>query len=194
MMRVYKRILVPPDGSTLAEQALPHAIALAESFPAELILFRALNPVASTLNLPPGAVKRSEEITKELASEYLDQVAGSNHKSNVSITPVIVVGRPDEEITSSAEPESVDLVVMCTRGHFGVSRWLMGSVADRVTRSIVIKQTCPNCKEQVAFIEIHTRQRLVTGQPKAKIAVILCPKCKKIAWTVSPIDKKLKKK
>ena len=134
----YKRILVPLDGSTLAEQALPHAIALAESFSAELILFRALNPIASTLNLPPGAVKRSEEITKELTCEYLDQVAGRIHKSNVSIIPVIVVGRPHEEIIRFAESESVDLVVMCTRGHSGVSRWLMGSVADRVARSIVI--------------------------------------------------------
>jgi len=47
-----------------------------------------------------------------------------------------VPGRPHEEIVRFAETEQVDIVVMCTRGHSGVSRWMVGSVADRVARSV----------------------------------------------------------
>ena len=137
-MITYKRILVPLDGSTLAEQALPHAVALAEGLGAELILFRVLIPIASNLNLPPGAVKRSEAIMKDLAGEYLDKITSSLLEAKINISPVIVSGRPHEEIIRFAESEQVDMVVMCTRGHSGVSRWLMGSVADRVARSINI--------------------------------------------------------
>jgi nucleotide-binding universal stress UspA family protein len=137
-MITYKRILVPLDGSPLAEKALSHAIVLAEKFCTELILFKVLVQLAGTLNLPPGAVKRAEAITKEMASEYLDQVATRIQRPNISVIPVVAVGRPHEEIIRFAESEPVDMVVMSTRGQSGVSRWLMGSVADRVTRSIEI--------------------------------------------------------
>ncbi len=135
---MYKRILLTLDGSPLSEQALLHAVALAERFYAELVLLKVLVPLASNLNLPPGAVKRAEAATKELASEYLDRVAAHVHKPDIRATPVIVTGRPHEEIIRFAETEQVDIVVMCTRGHSGVSRWLMGSVADRVARSVNI--------------------------------------------------------
>jgi len=71
---MYSRILLPLDGSPLAEQAFPHAVALAERFQAELILFKVLVPLASHINLPPGAVKRAEAVTLELASDYLARV------------------------------------------------------------------------------------------------------------------------
>jgi len=93
-------------------------------------------PLASSINLPPGAVKRAEAATRELASEYLDQIAARVQEKDFSITTVTVPGRPHEEIVRFAETEQVDIIVMCTRGHSGVSRWLIGSVADRITRSV----------------------------------------------------------
>lgn len=133
---MYKRILLPLDGSPLSEQALSHAVALAERFHAELILFKVLVPLASNINLPPGALKSAEDATRNLASEYLDRVAAHVHKLEIRATPVIVTGRLHEEIVRFAETEQVDIVVMSTRGHSGMSRWLMGSVADRVARSV----------------------------------------------------------
>ena len=133
---MYSRILLPLDGSPLAEQALPHAAAMAERFQAELILLKVLVPLASNLNLPPGAVKKAEAATRELASEYLARVAARVQKKEIPIKNVTVTGRPHEEIVRFAETEQVDVVVMCTRGYSGVSRWLMGSVADRVARSV----------------------------------------------------------
>ena len=134
---MYSRILLPLDGSPLAEQALPHAAALAECFQAELILLKVLVPLVSNINLPPGAVKKAEIATRELAGEYLDRVAARVQDKEIPVKVVTVIGRPHEEIVRFAETEQVNVVVMCTRGHSGVvSRWLMGSVADRVARSV----------------------------------------------------------
>ena len=135
---MYKRILLPLDGSPMAEQALPHAAALAEHFQAELILLKVLVPLSSNLNLPPGAVKTAEAATRELVGEYLDRVAASVQEKGLSITTVSKTGRPHEEIIRFAETEPVDIIVICTRGQSGLSRWLMGSVADRVARGVSI--------------------------------------------------------
>lgn len=133
---MYKSILLPLDGSPLAEQALPHAAALAECFQSKLILLKVLVPLDRNLSLPRGAVKRAETATRELANEYLDRVAARIQNKGFPMTTVTVLGRPHEKIVQFAETEPVDIVVMCTRGQSGISRWLMGSVADRVVRSV----------------------------------------------------------
>ena len=133
---MYSTILLPLDGSPLAELALPHAAAIAEHFQSKLILLKVLVPLASNLNLPPGAVERAEAATQKLANEYLDRVAARVQDKGFPITTVTVIGRPHEKIVHFAEIEPVDIVVMCTRGQSGISRWLMGSVADRVVRSV----------------------------------------------------------
>jgi nucleotide-binding universal stress UspA family protein len=133
---MYSRILLPLDGSPLAEQALPHAAALAERFQAELILLKVLLPLGGHLNLPPGAVKKAEAATLELAHDYLSRVAARVQGNEISTVIVTAIGRPHEEIIRFAETEQVDVIVICTRGQSGISRWLMGSVADRIARSV----------------------------------------------------------
>jgi len=133
---VYRRILLPLDGSPLAEQAIPHAVDLAEHFQAELIFLKVLIPLPVNLNLPPDLVKKHEAATRKLAGEYLDQVAANIQGKEIAKNIVTVIGRPHEEIVRFAETEQVQVVVMCTRGSSGISRWLMGSVADRVARSV----------------------------------------------------------
>ena len=135
---MYKTILLPLDGSPLAEKALAHAVALAELFQSNLILLKVIVPLDNNLNLPPGAVKRAEAATRELANEYLNRVADRVQDKGFPITSVTVVGRPHERIVHFAEKELVDMIVMCTRGQSGISRWLMGSVADRVARSVKV--------------------------------------------------------
>ncbi len=133
---MYKRILIPLDGSLLAEQALPHAAALAEHFQAELILLKVLKPLSINLNLPPNFVKEHEAATRKLAGEYLDRVVARVQGKEITRNIVTTIGRPHEEIVRCAETEQVDVVVMSTRGYSGISRWLKGSVADRVARSV----------------------------------------------------------
>ncbi len=133
---MYRTILIPLDGSLLAEQALPHAAALAERFQSKLILLKVLVPLNRNLNLPPAAVKRAEVATQELITEYLDRVAGRVQGKGYPVITVTVSGRPHESIVHFAENEQVDIVVMCTRGDSGLSRWLRGSVADKVVRGV----------------------------------------------------------
>ena len=131
---MYKLILLPLDGSSLSEQALPYAVAQAEHFQAELILLKVLEPLGKYRSISLEAAERAEKAIRELVYEYLERVATGIRERGVSVRVMIVKGNPHEGIVSCAEAEQVDLIVICTRGHSGLSRWLMGSVADRVVR------------------------------------------------------------
>ena len=131
---MYKRILLPLDGSDLAEQALPHAIALAERFHSELVLLRVLIPLPRSPTTTEAALLRATEEAMIFAREYLDRVAASVQERGISVQMVTIEGRPHWQIIQYAEINQMDLIVMCTRGQSGLSRWLMGSVSDRVVR------------------------------------------------------------
>jgi len=131
---MYKRILIPLDGSPLAEQALPHAIALAENYHSELILMRVLIPLPSPPTTTEAALQRATEEMAILAREYLDRVAADIKEQDIPVQMAIIGGRPHYQIIQYAEANQVDLIVMCTRGQSGLSRWLLGSVSDRVVR------------------------------------------------------------
>lgn len=133
---MYKRVLLALDGSALAEQALSHAVAQAERFQAELILLKVLEPLPRDLGLSRAAIEQAEELTKNLAREYLERVAAGVQERGIRVQVVTIEGRPYEEILRFAETNQVDLIVMCTCGHsgHGLGRWLMGTVADRVVR------------------------------------------------------------
>jgi nucleotide-binding universal stress UspA family protein len=131
---MYKRILIPLDGSPLAEQALPHAIALAEHFHSELILLRVLIPLPSPPTTTGAALQRASEQMALLAREYLDRIAGGAKELGITVQIATIGGRPHYQIIQYAETNQVDLIVMCTRGQSGLGRWLLGSVSDRVVR------------------------------------------------------------
>jgi len=131
---MYKRILLSLDGSALSEQALPHAVAQAEYFQAELILLKVLEPLAKSHHISLEAAWRVEKATHELARDYLEAVTTGIRERGVLVRVITVVGNPHEGIVTCAEAEQADMIVLCTRGHSGLSRWLIGSVADRVVR------------------------------------------------------------
>ena len=131
---MYQRILLPLDGSALSEQALPYAAAQAECFQAELILLRVLPPLPTSRGQESSARKWAEVYTADLARQYLENIAATIQEQNVRTQITIIEGHPPQDIVEYAEANDVDMIVMCTRGHTGFSRWLMGSVADRVMR------------------------------------------------------------
>jgi nucleotide-binding universal stress UspA family protein len=69
-----------------------------------------------------------------MAREYLENIAAGLQEQGIPVQVVIIEGRPHTEILRFAETDQVDLIVICSRGRSGFSRWLMGSVADRVVR------------------------------------------------------------
>ena len=135
---MYKRILIPLDGSALAEQALPHALAQAGLFEAELILLRVLvaSPRFPLLGEPAGG--RAQTLLNASACEYLERIVARVQEHGIRVRAATVEGSSPMAITEFAEANDVDLIVMSTRGQSGLSRWLMGSVADRVVRGAAV--------------------------------------------------------
>ena len=131
---MYKRILLPLDGSALAEQALPHAVTHADHFRAELILLRVLVPLPRDPTAIPSVWQKADEASTRSACEYLERLAADVQERDIRVKLATTVGRPHLQIIDYAETNQVDLIVMSTRGQSGLSRWLMGSVADRVVR------------------------------------------------------------
>jgi nucleotide-binding universal stress UspA family protein len=135
--RSLQRILVPLDGSALAEQALPLAIELAVGAQAELLLFHAIRPFGtpipgllpvhrapSTIDFPPPGHAQ--------ALQHLHGVAERWHSREIAILPMVALGEPTQAIIDTAANEHADLIVMATHGFSGVQRWVLGSVADKV--------------------------------------------------------------
>ncbi|MGD9049895.1 MAG: universal stress protein [Anaerolineae bacterium] len=135
---MYKRILIPLDGSALAEQALPHAISQARHFQAELILLRVVEPFAHVGGMSLAGLERIRQQTRIWVDEYLERIAADIQQYEILAQKVTIEGRPHTGIAEFAETNRVDLIVMSTRGQSGLSRWLMGSVADRVVRGATV--------------------------------------------------------
>lgn len=144
---MYKCIVVPLDGSALAEQALPHALAQAAQFGAEVILLKVLEPLRDVVYSAPAAILSAEKRSAQLAREYLEEVAAGFRERGIAVQVVEVEGQPYVEIIRYAEEQRADMIVMSTRGHSGFSRWLLGSVADRVVRGATVPVLLVQCQE-----------------------------------------------
>src|SRR5690606_20494581 len=123
---MYKRIMVPLDGSPFSERALPLAVALAHRSGAELRLVHVLVPLANKAFLES---ERSEQ-------EYLERLAQKiTEESGVRATAVRLVGRQAVgELSYYSAEEGIDLVVMATHGWGGLQRAWLGSVTDGLVR------------------------------------------------------------
>jgi nucleotide-binding universal stress UspA family protein len=133
-----KRILVPLDGSELAEQALPPAIELARANQAELILLHVVVPMADDA---PGLAPLARlvppafafpDAQREHAHQQLAAAIDRLPTRDLRITPVVVFGLPADQIVDEAARHHADLIVMASHGYSGLRRWALGSVADQV--------------------------------------------------------------
>ena len=135
---MHKRVLLPLDGSVMAEQALPYAIAQAERFRSELILLRAVWSSANGNGLSPVELGWIQEEMAGWARDYLESIATQVRTRGVPVKVVVLQDPPHKAITQFAEAYGVDLIVICSRGQSRPSRWLMGTVADRVVRGAAV--------------------------------------------------------
>jgi len=130
---MYKKILVPLDGSELAEKALDHAEKLGATFDAEVILLQVV-PFMPIYGAPELVVPFVvDERQKEAAEKYLTRVAEELKKKGLEVTAKVKIGmQVAAEIIDFAEESGVDLIVICTHGRSGITRWVLGSVAQKV--------------------------------------------------------------
>lgn len=135
---MYKKILVPLDGSKLAECALEHVktIAVGCNVP-EVVLFRVVEPnLAVSDAVSEGATMYSElnDEIQQLAENYITGITIQfKSESGIDVHSALAYGNAANEILEYANTNHVDLIVMTTHGRSGVSRWLFGNVADRIS-------------------------------------------------------------
>jgi len=153
---MYKKILVPLDGSKLAECALPYVEELAKCCDTEKVIlvsvtervqgYRAFEDPSQPLGqqLVPEAVGKKEK----QAQRYLGRIAKAMEAKGIKVGTEVLLGDPAEEIVIYAKHPGCDLIIMSSHGRSGLSRWTHGSVADRVFRGSpvpVLMVRAPGC-------------------------------------------------
>jgi nucleotide-binding universal stress UspA family protein len=138
-MSEFKRILVPLDGSPLAERALPAALALAQKFGSQIILLRVLDiPVPTTPTSHPevtiGWVREARQQARQEAQGYLEAVQGELDRQAAKTRILLRDTAPAEDILDVADAEDIDLIIMSSHGRGGLARWTFGSIAEKVAR------------------------------------------------------------
>ena len=126
----FNKILLPLDGSELAETALVPAVALAEAFSAEIVLLRVVVPLS--IKLDPDLYQRIIDGGQREAKRYLSGLQLRSLFSTVHLKGETVVGKAADSILDFAHENGIDLIVMSSHGRSGIGRWVYGSVADKV--------------------------------------------------------------
>ncbi len=130
---MYKKILVPLDGSPFAEAVLPHAMALAKSENAEVVILRV--PIVPADEFYGHDVAMRSAINKKIDEEsdqYVREKVRRLKMGGVKVTGVVREGPVSETIAEVAEEIHADMIAMSTHGRAGIQRWLKGSVAEEV--------------------------------------------------------------
>lgn len=130
---MYEKILVPLDGSVLAERAVRHAQEIARGSGGEILLLQAVTfpiPVVPEAVLVPD-MKWLDEAKKE-AARYLEAIAAQLRDAGVRVRTILDERPPADAILHVARREEAGLIVMSTHGRGGLGRILMGSVAESV--------------------------------------------------------------
>jgi nucleotide-binding universal stress UspA family protein len=135
---MYTKILVPLDGSKLAECVMPYLKWFTQvSKVNEIVLLRAVEKFRISGGLEGNIVpEEREHIERDLekqASDYLRKIADEELKeTGVKVTPVVIEGKPAKAVADYVRTCDVDLIVMATHGFSGFHRWVSGSVADEI--------------------------------------------------------------
>lgn len=133
---MYRKILVPLDGSKVAEGVLPHAKELAYSEGAELILLNVgANPALDFVFSDPGLAQSAVQEQEERSKAYMIEIESQLKAAGFKTSTVLRVGAVADVILGVAEELQVDVIAMSTHGRTGPARWLLGSVAERVVHN-----------------------------------------------------------
>jgi len=127
---MYKNILLPLDGSEVAEEAIPTAIDLAGIFGARITLIQ----IAEIFPLLKEDREAESKVLQERGKEYLNQIKVRIEENGGSATVVVKTGKPSLEICEYAERDDVDLIILSTHGFGEITSWALGSVSDKVMR------------------------------------------------------------
>ena len=134
-----KNILVPTDFSKHSNTALNIAVDMAVKYDANIYLLHAVDNTISRKSLDYGIryeeIKQIEENSINGSSEKLKKLTASIKNNKIKIIHVTKIGDPAEVILREQKAKKIDLIVISSHGRSGIVRYLMGSVATKVTKS-----------------------------------------------------------
>jgi universal stress protein A len=136
-MKVFRRILHATDFSKASRPALAKAIALARQNRTPLLIAHALPPLVVTVGegfVSPGTYDVIDRSARQHASKQFKARVGRAKRAGVRATALLLDGTPQEQIPRAARRVHADLIVIGTHGRSGLSKVLLGSVAERVVR------------------------------------------------------------
>ncbi len=150
---MYQKVLVPLDGSELAECVLPHVEAIARGCDSVGIVFaRVVEPFhlpgVAKYSFAARGIDQMEAAELADAEDYLKRISDRYARSGLQVHTELLKGKVAETIVEYAEKNGADLIVIATHGRSGVSRWVWGSVADRVLHAScvpVLMVRAPGC-------------------------------------------------
>ena len=130
---MYRHILIPTDGSELAEHGMAHGLALAKSLGAKVSIIFVVEPFSEMTGRFLEAVATYAELRKEQAASALASAANLAKKAGVPCETIQVEsGQPHQAIIAAAGDKGCDLIVMASHGRSGLSMLLIGSVTNKV--------------------------------------------------------------
>ena len=153
---MYKKIMVPLDGSKLAECVLPHleTVVRASKPTPEVLLVQAVEPIAIPYGREVAEITSMEQLkafethNKVEAEKYLKHIVAQLETAGINAKADVIYGKAAEVLGDYASRSHADLVIIATHGRSGVNRWVWGSVADRLLRSVsipVLMIRAPGC-------------------------------------------------
>ena len=136
---MYEKIMVPLDGSELAECVLPHVEGLIKGCHVSNVVFvRVVEPITAPVgNVYIGREEsRERESTRKYAvKDYLNQIVDRLKHEGTELHSEVLVGRVADSLADYTEKNDIDLILIATHGRSGVTRWVRGSIADKILRS-----------------------------------------------------------
>ena len=138
---MFERIMVPLDGTRFAEQALPYARDLAETFKSTLCLTtvvseqRGTESAAIVEGIDPDRIEETIQADMGMARDYLESVGHDLNSTGLTVQSKVYEGSSTaEQLIYAARDQHIDLVVIATHGRSGLERTFRGSVADQLMR------------------------------------------------------------
>jgi nucleotide-binding universal stress UspA family protein len=137
---MYTKILVPLDGSELAESVLPYVKWFTEvSKVNEIFFLRVVEPFHMAGGLEAQVMPEDKKLIEQdaavLARKYLDKIAARFKDTGITLHRVVNAGKPAPTIAEYVGKSDVDLIIMATHGFSGIHRWVRGSVADEIVHA-----------------------------------------------------------
>jgi len=141
-MAMYKKILVPLDGSQVAECVIPHIETIAGKSDTQVELVTVIEPLEiptrGKIALSDDDIKQIDAEGKKEAHKYLDQVSSRLSQAGINARAVLLTGKAAESLVRYANNNDVDLIIMATHGRSGISKIFWGSVAEKILRATAI--------------------------------------------------------